>query len=213
MRSRALALAALAAAGCGYTSEYVAPIDGRPRAVWQEDHVAVESAGAPLGPACLGELGLVSGADRLHLVAGDLRLQPPSLPGAAPFVIVAAGFWGPRYYGPPIVPPLPGVAPLLPHPPLFLPPPLLRVPHPRPVIVGPPRPGGGGGPNLGDDGKLWVALAAVTLVVMPAVALGLALARPEDSDANAEAIDQVNAYNDLLRTAGSPCAVFAGGPS
>ena len=85
------------------------------------------------------------------------------------------------------------------------------MPPPRPLGVAAPSGGSGGAPRIsGDSGKMWAILAAVALVIMPAVALGLALSRPEDSDTNAEAIDQVNAYNDLLRSAGSPCATWAG---
>lgn len=207
---RTLALALALAAGCGYTSSYVAPTDGRPRAVWREDHVVVEPAGAPLGPACAAELGAMSGATRLHLVGGELRLDrfaPRGVPVAP--IVVAAVLWTPRYWGPPIVAPAPGVAPLLPMPPLLLPPPVLALPGGRPTFAGAPVPSGvastGSGPDLGDSRALEV-LAAVALVVLPAVALGLALSRPEDSDRNAEAVDQVNAWNDLLRTAGTPCA-------
>src|SRR5256885_655786 len=73
------------------------------------------------------------------------------------------------------------------------PPPLSRpararvVPPPPPLGVAAPSPGSAG-PRIGDgNGKMWAILAAVALVVMPAVALGLALSRPEDSDSNAEA--------------------------
>lgn len=197
-----------AVAGCGYSSQYTAPTDGRPRAVWKSDHVALEAAGAPLSVACLQEIAAFTDSEALHLATGDFALAPAPRPNVAPF-IVAAAIWTPRFYGPRIVVPRPGLAPIFPHPPLFLPPRALVVPAPRPLAVG--APAGGSGARIGDgDGRMWAILAAVALVVMPAVALGLALSRPEDSDTNAEAIDQVNVYNDLLRSAGSPCAAWTG---
>jgi hypothetical protein len=209
--------ALLGLAACGYSSQYVAPADGRPRAVWHEDHVVVDSANAPLDIGCLQQIGWISDTNKLHLVTGELRMDAPPPPsgggaGGVFAVAVVAGFWAPRYYGPPIVVVRPGVAPILPVPPLFLPAPVLHVPVPHPVGVGVAGPGGsgahvGGG---GGDGKAWAILAALALVVMPAVAVGLAAARPEDSDKNAEAIDQVNVYNDLLRSPGSPCTTWGG---
>ena len=42
--------------GCAYESQYVLPSDGRARAVWKNDNVVVETAGAPLSDACFEQL-------------------------------------------------------------------------------------------------------------------------------------------------------------
>lgn len=46
----------------------------------------------------------------------------------------------------------------------------------------------------------------LSVVAMPVSAITLASIRPELSEDSVEAIDQVNAYNDLARSAGSACA-------
>jgi hypothetical protein len=209
-----LGLLIVALGGCAYTSEYRSPIDGRPRPVWRNDHVTVERAGAPMDYACMQALAGVSGSNRLRLVEGDLRVEPVAPPHAPPVgLIVGAAFFVPHYWGPPLVARGPGLLPLMPHPPLLLPPPAFLVPRPPPLALVPPLPlGSGGGPGLRtDDGQALVALAVIALVVLPAVAVGLAVARPEASAKNAQAIDQVNAYNDWLRVPGWPCSYAAPG--
>src|SRR5262249_49340477 len=90
--------AALLLAACGYSSQSTVPaMDGRPRAVWREDHVAVDPAGAPLSPACAQQLGAIAVTDRLRLFSGDLQLQAP--PPRGVFVPVAVAVWVPIYYG------------------------------------------------------------------------------------------------------------------
>jgi hypothetical protein len=208
---RVSVLASLFLLGCAYSSQYTPPADGRARAVWRDDHVVVDTGGVPLWPACMQQLGWVSRSDELRLATGDYPIVSAP-PVGTPFVVVATGFWLPHYWGPPIVAPAPGVAPLLPQPPLFLPTPSLVAPRPG-VVVRPP-PSAGAPPSVGNDGgKVLVVLAAVALLAMPALAVGLAAARPESGAANAEAIDQANLLNDWLRTPASPCAPAYGGPS
>lgn len=185
------ALFAIVAAGCGYTSEYVAPQDGRVRAVWKSDDVVVELAGAHVSSECNATLDYMAGGGAL---AAKLRLKPPS------------SFWTPTYYGPPIVVMTPGLAPLLPLPPLFLPPPL------RPPIGGPVRvPAPGTSSSSGSSSKWGEAgtiILVVALVVLPVVDLLLATLPPESSKKSSEAIDGVNAFNDLARLPGTPCSYY-----
>jgi hypothetical protein len=201
---------ALVLGGCAYTSEYVAPPDGRARAVWLNDHVVVQPSGAPIADSCVALLGWVSPSNQLHLLEGDMQIE--QVQPLEHRLEVRVGFWIPRYWGPPL-----GRTPLgLPHPPLFLPPRLLP---PDLSLVAAKQLGGRGGwapgrvrvsganaAHMVDAPCLLAVLAAITLVVLPAVTVGLASSRPEDSEKNAEAIDQVNLFNDLARTPGSPCA-------
>jgi hypothetical protein len=66
--------------------------------------------------------------------------------------------------------------------------------------------GGGGGGGGGDAGKALAIVAVLVLLVLPLITIGIATSSPEEGPAVAAAIDRVNAYNDLARTAGSPCA-------
>ncbi|HZS37683.1 MAG TPA: hypothetical protein VFF06_12690 [Polyangia bacterium] len=183
---------ALAAAGCGYTSEYAPPLDGRARPVWKDNNVVMELSGGGLTPACTDEIVATTQYKRLRLSSGDLRLD--------------GGYWAPRYYGPQIVVITPGLAPPLPVVPLF-------VPH-LPVgahatFVGAPGVrvnGGSGGGGGSSGGDALAKLAVIALVVLPAVALGLAIANPESSTRSSQAIDEVNVYNDLVRSGQSACA-------
>jgi hypothetical protein len=183
--------------------------------VWRDDHVALDSAGAPLPPACVEQLALLSASGRLRLVSGDLQLNVPTA-GVRPYVVVSMGFFVPRYWGPALVAPAPGLLPPLAAPPLFLPPlrpPLGGLPFGVTRVGGPAPIGLGGPPVVDKDGRVWAVLAVIAIVVLPAVAVGLAASRPEDSERNAEAIDQANAYNDWLRAPGAPCAVVYEGGS
>jgi hypothetical protein len=59
------------------------------------------------------------------------------------------------------------------------------------------------------DANLWkgaIAALAIALVVLPIVDVALAASDPEDGGVSSLSIDTVNAYNDLARTEGSPCA-------
>jgi hypothetical protein len=203
--------------GCAYTSEYRAPVDGRPRAVWKDDHVVVERAGAPMDYGCMQSLAGVSGSDRLRLVEGDLKVQPVEPPRAhvdvGVGVAVSAAFFVPHYWGPPLMSPAPGMLPLFPAPPLLLPPPVMLVPRPPPLAVAPPvaLASGGGIGSHNDGSQAMVALGVLAVVVLPVVAVVLAATPPEGGAKNAQAIDQVNAYNDWLRVPGWPCSYAAPG--
>lgn len=206
-RRAALLLASLLGQGCGYTSSYVPPADGRARAVWRENNVVPALAASP-GTACTQEIERLTGttAQGLRLLATG-EAAPPTYRGGPTYV---DGYWVPRYYGPPIVVVRAGVAPRLWRPPLFMPAPLLAL-----------RTGAGtlfpGSPSLsalslfsqGDSGKALAYLAVLALIVLPIVDLWLALDDPESPTRSGRAIDFVNAYNDLARWPGSPC--FEGG--
>ncbi|WP_437956286.1 hypothetical protein WME76_33275 [Sorangium sp. So ce119] len=202
----ALALAVLS--GCGsYVSEYVPPPDGRARPVYRDGAVAMELGGAI--PECLsGEQG--SGA-----------ALPPraSRAAAAPPVRVTGGFWVPIYVGPRIVVERHGVAPPPPH--LHRPgPDVVRTPA-SPSKGGTSGPGskaasGGSGGGSGDSTAgnaaasiLLATVAVLALAALPPIAVGLSVGSPERDKDSALALDQVNAYNDLARTPGSPCALPA----
>ncbi|WP_437631998.1 hypothetical protein [Sorangium sp. So ce854] len=208
----ALALAALS--GCGsYVSEYVPPADGRARPVYRDGAVAMELAGAI--PECL------SGEP-----ASDGALPPyparTSRGAAAPPVRVSGGFWVPVYFGPPIVVERRGVAPR-PHHHHRHAPDVARTPA-SPTRGGKPGPdgkaasggsgsgSGGGDQDAGSAAAIVLATVAVlALVALPPVAVGLSVGRPERDKDSSLALDQMNAYNDLARTPGSPCALPAAG--
>ncbi|MGK3999959.1 hypothetical protein [Sorangium sp. So ce1024] len=206
----ALALAALS--GCGsYVSEYVPPADGRARPVYRDGAVSMELGGAI--PECL------SGEPE-----SDGALPPPparaSRSAAAPPVRVSGGFWVPVYFGPPIVVEHRGMAPR-PHHLHRHAPDVARTPA-SPAKGGKPGPGGnatsvsssggGGGEDAGSAAAIVLATVAVlALVALPPVAVGLSVGRPERDKDSSLALDQINAYNDLARTPGSPCALPAAG--
>lgn len=223
----ALALVLASAAGCAYRSEYVAPQDGRARVVWgSNDHPAAELAGTSPSPVCSSELKQLTNHHEVLLASGQrLSLDAPILQPIA-YRVVSSGYWEPRYYGPNlnIIVVRPGLVPHLPHPPLFLP--TLARPIVSAPVYTPPRisggGGGGGGMKLGSggggggDGKgLGIAvLVAIVVAVttLPAIALGFASSFPEPTYKSSTAIDVVNAYNDLLRSSGSPCDPMAAAP-
>ncbi|WP_438024254.1 hypothetical protein [Sorangium sp. So ce233] len=205
----ALALAALS--GCGsYVSEYVPPPDGRARPVYRDGAVAMELGGAI--PDCLsGEPG--SGAALPPYPARASRD-----PAASP-VRVTGGFWVPIYFGPRIVVERHGVAPPPPH--LHRPgPDVVRTPA-SPSKGGKPASGGksasGGTGGTGGSAEsaaasiLFATVAVLALAALPPIAVGLSVGSPERDKDSALALDQVNAYNDLARTPGSPCALPAPG--
>jgi hypothetical protein len=195
-RPEAVVLLSLVVSGCGYTSEYTPPLDGRARPVWKDNNVVMELSGGGLTSACANELVETTQYRRLRLADGELRLD--------------GGYWAPRYYGPTIVVVTPGLAPPLPLPPLYVPrlpvgahTTIVAAPH---AIVGAGAVKGGGGGGGGSGGDALAKLALIALVVLPAVAIGLALANPESAGASSQAIDQVNVYNDLVRSGQSSCS-------
>lgn len=223
-----VAAGAGAPAGCAYHSEYVAPVDGRARVVWANDKPSVELAGTVIEPGCGAEIRRISGRENAPIADGSsLSLESPP-PGYAPGyrVAVVDGYWAPRYYGTNlnIVLVRPGrlLPPLL-RPPLFFPTLIRPLGGPR-IIPAPSvrisssggggwsRGGGGGSGGGSGKGGEALAIAAIVIVVtaLPAIALGFSASFPESSGSASRAIDVVNAYNDLLRSDGSPCApVFA----
>lgn len=232
----ALVVAGVSApAGCAYHSDYVAPIDGRARVVWANDKPSVELAGTVIEPGCGAEIRRISSRENAPATDGSsLSLESPPL-GYSPGyrVAVVDGYWAPRYYGTNlnIVLVRPGrlLPPLL-RPPLFFPTLIRPLGGPR-IIPSPSvristgggggggswKPRGGGGGSGGGSGKGGEALAIVAIVIivtaLPAIALGFSASFPESAGSASRAIDVVNAYNDLLRSDGSPCApVIAAAP-
>jgi hypothetical protein len=189
--------------GCSYQSHYTAPLDGRARAVWTGSDVAVELAGAPLADACAAQLGAFAREGRIHLLTGELK---PITIGESDRVHVAPLVWVPVYYGAPLIA-VGGLPPPLPHPPLFSPSLAVGAALVGASKAGAPSAGGGGGG--GDLGKIGAVVAVVAILVLPIVDLTIAVVPAENGTRSAEAIDQVNLYNDLARSAGSPCAYGA----
>jgi hypothetical protein len=198
--SRALLLVSALALGCAYTSHYTAPLDGRARAVWTGSGVAVELAGAPLLDVCAQQLGALANEGRIHLLTGELK--PAPLDGGRPFV-VAPLVWVPIYYGPPLVA-VGGLPPPILRPPLFSP--ALAVGS---ALVSASNARSPGAPaNSNDLAKLGAIVAVIAILVMPVIDLTIAVVPAENTTRSAEAIDQVNLYNDLARSPGSPCAYY-----
>ncbi|HEX4462936.1 MAG TPA: hypothetical protein VIA18_33410 [Polyangia bacterium] len=205
-------------------------MDGRPRAVWLENHVVMDPAGVNISPECAALLAWVSPSGRLRLIDGDEQIDEDPAPRVALAVALDAHlahrFWVPRpasHSAPPRAPSSPGNHALTPP----------NVSRPAPPSYSGGHGGGhptghggatsshGHGSGSGSSGSgadslgflnpaglvaALVIVAGITLVALPPLTFGLANSRPEDSRANAEAIDQVNALNDWLRIANSACA-------
>ena len=190
----AVAVAIGLLSGCSYTSRYVPPPDGRARAVWEENHVAMDVAGQ-LPRECRAAVRQVASGSRPLVVERGAEEA------------AAGAYWAPRYFGPPIMVVTPGFAPHLMLRPLFAP----RIHFSRGLRhgIGARGPAGplvntGGGGN--DLGKAAAVLAVVALIVLPVVDVALALSNPENVKASQWGMSQVAAYNDLSRQPGSPCA-------
>lgn len=118
----------LLCAGCGYSSSYVPPVDGRARVVWNSrDSEAVASlSGLELSQDCQQAIGQMTGQKRMPL--DDINqgiVQFPEIATehtvARPEMRTYGGYWVPRYYGPNIVVVQPGLPPVFPRPPLYVP--------------------------------------------------------------------------------------------
>jgi hypothetical protein len=166
--------------GCGYQSQYVAPSDGRARVLWNDDHLVTNLDSLPRTQDCHeATWWLRHPAERI-----DRRLT------LAPVV------WVPRYYGPDIVVINAGVPPILPRPVLFSP--SLTVAHA--LATSTPR-----APSGRLDKELAAILMVIAIVVLPIVDVTFAALQPESDSRSADAIDEVNAFNDLARSGGNPC--------
>jgi len=188
-------------AGCGsYTSSYVAPNDGRARVLWDEDRAVASLPSESSHPDCSEAVRNLPAEPEQYSTyyggGGGVRVyyRPWIIVRPAPVVIVGSGRVGST----------PGT--------------VSRAPATPTVSgskgggssgggsTGGSSGGGGGGGGNGDLGKAAIVIAVVALVVLPIITLSLGLTRPEPEGAVASAIDEVNAYNDLARLPGSPCA-------
>ena len=152
-------------ASCSYHSQYRPPLDGRARAVWNNDTVRAH-LGERASPDC------------------DEAVSQ-TIDGEAPFVVTRGPYYGPRHPAGHVV----VYAPLLWYTPFI-----------APAFVMPVRPG--------DFNPFKGAIAAmvIAIAVLPIVDIALAVSDPENDEVSSLSIDTVNAYNDLARTGGSPCA-------
>ncbi len=207
-----------ALSGCGYTSSYVPPMDGRARVVWDSSNseATVSLSGGSLSRTCQGALRQLTGHERIPIERSFVQL--PSLPSPMPYQVPMSGseYYVPRYYGPDIMVSYPGMVPRLPHPPLFVPR-LVRLgtasAHVSPSLGGGGSVGhsGGSSSSSGDAGKALALAAVIAIVVMPVISISLASVRPESERQASQAIDAANAYNDMVRGGGSPCEADAAG--
>ncbi|MBK9259589.1 MAG: hypothetical protein IPM54_07085 [Polyangiaceae bacterium] len=179
--------------GCGnYTSDYVPPKDGRARAVWDKDRVVASLPDDANNAAC---------SAAIYDVQEDPTRYRTYYGGSTNIII-----WRPWIVvtGSNRVAASPSTGP--------------RAPATASVRGGGGSSGGSvgstgssggssGGGGGGDIGKAAVVLVVVAMLTLPFITLGLGLGRPEPSKEVAEEIDKVNAYNDLARLSGSPCAV------
>jgi hypothetical protein len=175
-------LAALLACGlladCGYQSQYTPPYDGRARVLWHDDHL-------------INNVSTLAPTDECHRAAWWLR-HPDEEPSDHRLSIAPLA-WVPRYYGADIIVITPGVPPAFPRPLLFSP--SLAVAQAASRSV----------PKLNLDKELAAILLVIAVVVLPIVDVTFAALRPESDSRSADAIDEVNAFNDLARSAGTPC--------
>lgn len=198
-------------AGCTYSSDYVPPQDGRARAVWSEDKVVASLPATD--ERCLDNtLSLADGRPQRNYVSGGRTVVR-----GGPSVII----WSPL----PVVHVHTSSGPRVHHVDAgrHAATPTVHAPPSGPVgrstgsgssssTVHHTNGGGSGGHSSGGGeaaAAVAVAAAVVAIVAMPAITLGVALSSPGDQKVSAAATDQVNAYNDLARTQGSPCAPAA----
>ncbi|MGC4119118.1 MAG: hypothetical protein QM765_32040 [Myxococcales bacterium] len=213
-RYRALWALPLVLASCAYASDYVVPKDGRARVIWQGGEpravvpeksgaceLATREASANYNPPeavqrCMADEG-----------CGPVHYEPSIYIDGHPPLLHPPLFGLHDHHGPHIVPVGPSV-PLHPGDP---------VPGPHQATPAPPKGSSGGGKSssgsslgsLGDVKELAVVAAVIAILTMPAVAIALASTRPENESGAAKAVDEVNAYNDLVRSPGSACSPYA----
>ena len=218
-------LSVLFVGACSYQSSYVAPQDGRPRVVWSANQdPGIESAGATPSAECAAELRRLTGHVKLRTTSHSIDLPEPMTQPT--YRIAHAGYYLPAYQGqgPATFAIMPGIGPPLGRPPLFSP----SLAIAKTVLTKPSggiRTGGGGsalsglgGLKLGGGGGKDPAaiLAAIFIVsviaALPAVNIGVSAAHPESATESARATDLVGAWNDLMRTPGSPCSLYTLAP-
>jgi hypothetical protein len=193
-------------AGCGgsYTSDYVPPQDGRARVVWEGNRAVAVLPDQRQDRSCSEAVrGLQTNPGEYTTYYGGPRgvvyYRPWIVVRPAPIVFVGSGRVGAGS--------------------------VRSVPRTgaSPSVSGSVKSGGsgggvgstgsggggGGGGGGGDMGKAAIVLAVVALLTLPIITLGVGLSRPEPEAAVAEAIDEVNAYNDLARLPASPCGQTA----
>jgi hypothetical protein len=181
-RQRLIPLLALLLGACGYTSQYVPPVDGHARVVWRQGNPVA------MVPQTVCRDGAFSaGSVPLPAAVGVARTQVHH----AVWVDLPVFVHHHHHHGPP--------------PPVRL---ASGDPVHRAVPVNASSGSGccsGGGSSGGGGDELFVVMAVAGLIVMPAIATGLAVTDPEDAEVAAGSIDLVNAYNDLARAPDSLC--------
>jgi hypothetical protein len=194
LRALAPLLAGSALTGCmHYRSDYVAPADGRARAVWSAGGIVMK--GATPTPVCRAEILAATGGLKEPSGWTDGSSSPSSSLNLrmrldrVPVIRLRDA---------------PGVGSLR----------RLALPSARSsgghFNLGGRGFGGHGGFSFGGGhggGKeMVIIVVVVVMVVLPIVAISMAVSDPEPEEASADTIDQVNAYNDMAALEGSPCA-------
>ncbi len=189
-----LALGLAGAAGCGYTSTYVPPDDGRARVVWRDGSAAALVPAQ--SEACWRAVQKASGTTQ------PLVVDPAPAASVSHGGYVHLPVWvhvhHPHHHlhdhGHHAAIAHSGASPSGPH---------------KAVSAGAPSGGSSSVRSSSTDFRLLIAAATVALVSAPVVAIALALDEPERPAEVAAAADLVNALNDLTRAPGSPCAATA----
>ena len=206
MNARLLWLVPLALASCSYVSDYVPPADGRARVVWRDGDptalipresgtcraAAEQAASAPSSPQRCAEHG---GCGEVYWVthAPIYEIDGPIVPirDFGPGAV-----HGPTVGHPPH-PPAPGGGT---HQAMPVGSPKASAGHAKPL----PSLGSSGGGDKG-IGELLIVAVVVAIVTLPIVAITMAASTVENEPKSAGAIDLVNAYNDVARSAPNAC--------
>lgn len=194
----AIPLVLLAGCAHAYVSDYVPPSDGRARVLWRDGEAV---AMLPKTDAACQESAVQAARE-----PPVPRVCPPQ--GCGPAWVDSAIFFEVGIPAHVHTAPLYRIA--------DLPPPV----HPSGPVPGPrthrAMPANARGsktlPSLGSSAakesrELLAAAAAVAIATLPIVAIALASAHPEDAPKAAGAVDLANAFNDLARAPGTPCAL------